>query len=225
LIEVNLLPGNRKTGRKRRRPSFAIPKLDGLAGDRWSTGAAALVVLALLSIGWLHFSVAGKAEELEVAIEAASRDSIRLADVIDRADQLRARRDSIAERVAIIQEIDGSRYVWPHILDEVARALPDHTWLTRVAQITSGNPPSFRIEGRAGTLFALTSFMEALEASHFIRGTTLVSSAQAPLPGGGDHRRVYNFVLEASYQEPSPEIIQTEPLFDGTVLPPVTEED
>lgn len=93
MIEVNLLPGGRKRGRAKRRRAFALPKLDGLAGDRWTTVAGGMVVIALVVIGWLHFSVAGQAEELEVAIEAAARDSVRLADVIERAEALQARRD------------------------------------------------------------------------------------------------------------------------------------
>jgi Tfp pilus assembly protein PilN len=226
VIEVNLLPGSGKARRSRRRRSLSLPTFRGLPGDRWVVGAAALVVLALGSIAWMSVAVAGEAEEYEVRIEAAARDSVRLADVIVRTEGLQARRDSIAQRVAVIQEIDGSRYVWPHIMDEVARALPDYTWLSRIQPLTTSGTILFRVEGRAGTYFALTSFMEAMEASPFIRGTTLVSSARGPLQASaGDERTVYNFVLEAEYRDPPPELIQTEPLFDGTVAPPVPGED
>jgi hypothetical protein len=42
-------------------------------------------------------------------------------------------RDSILSQIRTIQQVDGDRYVWPHILDEVSRALPPFTWLVNVA--------------------------------------------------------------------------------------------
>lgn len=223
MIEVNLLPGGRKRKRSKRSLSFSLPSIGGFAGaDRWVVGAGTLVVVSLLSIGWLFLSVAGEAEELEVSIEEAVRDSARLAEVIERAEGLQARRDSIAQRVDIIQQIDGNRYVWPHILDEVARALSDYTWLDRLEQVTTGDPLVVRIEGRAGTIFALTSFMEALEASAFLRRTELISTDQLTA-SQENGRRVYEFTLEAEYTEPPIDLVETEPLFDGTVQPPVAQ--
>ena len=78
----------------------------------------------------------------------------------------------------IIQEIDGARYVWPHIMDEIARNLPEYTWLTELLQVSLGDELQFRLVGRAGNNFALTQFMENLEASLFIRGVRLLSTDQ-----------------------------------------------
>jgi Tfp pilus assembly protein PilN len=228
VIEVNLLPGGRKQSARRRRLTLSLPRLkrgDSRPSiprvDPWTSGAAAAVIIALLGSGWLALGVAGEVEELEMQVEVALRDSIRLADVMERSSTLQARRDSIAERVAVIQEIDGARYVWPHLMDEVARALPDYTWMVRLLQISRGEQVLFRLEGRAGTYFALTSFMENLEASPFIRGVRLLSSEQTPVTGeGGVTQLVYEFVLEASSADPPPEIIETVPLFGPSVLPP-----
>jgi Tfp pilus assembly protein PilN len=35
--------------------------------------------------------------------------------------------------VNIIRSLDDDRFVWPHVLDEVSRALPQYTWLTTLA--------------------------------------------------------------------------------------------
>lgn len=225
MIEVNLLPGSHKQGRKKRRASRGIALPSGLTGDRWVTGAAVMVLVALVGIAWMHLAVAGEAEELALEIEAAEQESIRFAGLIDRTEALQARRDSIARRVSVIQEIDGSRYVWPHIMDELARALPDYTWLNRIQQVTAGEPIIIRIEGRAGTYFALTALMEALEDSPFLTGTELISADQVALDGSvGMERRVYRFVLEAQYRSPPSGMLRTEPLFGGSVNPDVGEE-
>ena len=223
MIEVNLLPAQGK-GKKRKGPrrSLPSPSLAGFAGDRWVLSASVLSAMALVVVGWLFFAVAGEAEELEVRIEAAQRDSARFADVIRRAETLQARRDSVVARVLVLQEIDGSRYVWPHVMDEVGRALPNFTWLTRINQVAPLPNMTFRIRGRASTYFALTSFMENLEASPFMRGVRLITSDQVVIqvPGSGG-RNIYEFELELAWQEPPAGVIEREPLFGPSVALPI----
>lgn len=219
MIRVNLLPGSR-TARKRGL-SLSLPKrkAGGRAGsgsrpDGWVLGAAVAAVLALATAGWLYFGISGRADDLTVQIEQAVRDSIRYADLINDATALQARRDTLAERVSLIQEIDGARYVWPHILDEVSRAVPEYTWLTAVTQVTPGPAPSFRLEGRAGNTFALTRFMTNLGDSPFLRDVTLIAANQvAEQDASGRAEQVQQFTIEAVYRTPPPELLQLVPLF------------
>ena len=56
---------------------------------------------------------------------------------------------------ATIRSVDSDRYVWPHLLDEVTRALPPYTWLVdmgpaRVAA-TTAPAPSAPAAASAGT--------------------------------------------------------------------------
>ncbi len=225
MIEVNLLPGGKKRQAKGSGFKLSLPSFGGGKGGRgsrrdgWMLGSAAVIALALGGMGWMFFGTGSRASQLEVAIEEAVRDSARYADLIQKTEGLRARRDSIGRKVSIIQEIDGGRYIWPHILDEVSRALPDYTWLTQMVQVA--NPDGdislieFRLEGRAGNNFALTRFMENLEASPFIRNVRLVMSEQVSeaVEQGNGQRQVQQFTLNASYEEPPTEMIETVPLF------------
>jgi Tfp pilus assembly protein PilN len=38
-------------------------------------------------------------------------------------------RDSLGRQIATIKSVDGDRYIWPHVMDEVTKALPAYTWL------------------------------------------------------------------------------------------------
>lgn len=216
MIEVNLLPGGRK--RPSRGLSFSLPSFGGGGGgpdmDRWMLGSLAVILLALGYMAWLYTGVAGEQEEVEVALEEAVQDSVRFADLIARTNELTARRDSVAEKVGIIQEIDQNRFVWPHILDEVARALPDYTWLGGLTQV-SLDPLQFRLQGLAGNNFALTVFMEQLEASPFIEGVRLISSEQVLQGDAGTGQVLIQFQLEAAYVQPPIEFLETVPLFGG----------
>jgi Tfp pilus assembly protein PilN len=212
VIEVNLLPGGRK--RQSRKRSFALPtfSMKGPPGDRWVQGALLVGVLAVGAMGYFWFSLQRSEEEIDVALEASVQDSARFADLIARTQRLQARRDSIVERVAVIQEIDQGRYIWPHIMDELARALPDYTWLTELAQVGS-DPLRLTLRGRAGNNFAVTVFMDQLEASPYFRDVDLLSTQQAPqdIEGGG-RQVVYAFDLQLTFEQPPLESLETVPL-------------
>jgi Tfp pilus assembly protein PilN len=45
-----------------------------------------------------------------------------------------AQRDEVLGQLSMIKTIDDNRFTWPHIMDEVSRALPPYTWLTSMAQ-------------------------------------------------------------------------------------------
>ena len=187
-----------------------------------------MVIVVVAISAFLYLTTSGTHGELMVSIETAVSDSSRYADLIQQNDALTARRDSIAQRVDIIQEIDGDRYIWPHILDEAARALPDYTWIQELMQVSAGDPLQIRIGGRAGNNFAVTQFMENLEASLFIRGVDLVRSEQEVVPSGGGTSRIVNgFELEASFEFPPMELLDHVPLFDaataGGEAPPTVE--
>lgn len=229
MIEVNLLPGGKKRSGGGGKFSLALPKfgggLPGISlpkGDRWTVGAGAAVVLAILVGAWLFMGVSGVAEERQVEVDAAVADSTRYHDLIQRTTALKNRNDSISERVDVIQEIDKKRYVWPHLMDEVARAIPEYTWMTRFNQMVRGETVSFRVEGTSGTLLAVTTFMENLEASPFIESVNLISTAQVEVPigEGGGTQLVYDFVLDAMESIPPAEVIETVPLFDPLLVDP-----
>ncbi len=228
MIEVNLLPGGRKGGGGDR---FSLGSLAGaIKGlrDRGGGGGGVgpsfdgymgfFAAAAAISIGFMAFSflsVRGENEELNVQLEAEIQDSIVNAATIQNANRLRARGDSIQQRVAIIQEIDADRYTWPHLLDEIASAVPDYTWLREVIY-QSENPLTARVAGRAGSIFAITRFMRRLEASRFLRGVDAVTIQEMPSEEDSADL-VFMFELTMIYDPPSLDELESVPLFsDGT---------
>ena len=133
------------------------------------------------------------------------------AGVISQINQLQAQGDSIETRVAVIQEIDRHRYVWPHILDEIAAAVPDYTWLREILYQADG--PQVRIGGRAGSIFAITNFMNRLEASRFLRSVN-PETIQEVASEGDPNDLVFLFELTLMYDQPPIEELETVPLFE-----------
>jgi Tfp pilus assembly protein PilN len=217
VIKINLLPS--ATRRSQRR----LPSLGGLrpkggiampSVDRWMLFLVIAWMVGPLLTAWLFFGARNQISDLDIAIESARMDSARYAEMRAANAILLARQDSIAQKLEIIQEIDAGRYAWVHVMDEISRALPSYMWLVNVTSkpITSAlEAPRFTIEGRAGNTFALTEFMQELEASPFLRTINLMSTNQIR----EGEALIYAFVLEGEFQTPSPDLIQTVPIFQA----------
>ena len=222
MIEVNLLPGGKKSAPKGDPLAFfknigAKLRSGGGGGgkglDPYMGFFAVAAAIAIGYIGYTFLGVRSEREELQVRLEEERQDSIRFAALIEQTNALTARRDLLARRVEIIQGIDANRYVWPHLLDEVASAVPEYLWLSEV--VYAGDAPlQVRILGRAGSLFAVTNFMRRLEASRFLRNVQLQGSQQQPSEQNPADL-VQVFELLVFYEPPPLEELDRVPLFDG----------
>ena len=229
MIEINLLPGSAKRTR-RRMPKLAVGGLGKAKLPKLNQGLAIMVIAWVIGIGlfaWMFVGGRTRLATLEDQIAAARLDSVRLAQTIATADTLQKRMAAAAGKLKVVQEIDASRYVWAHLLDEAARALPEHTWMVQVSNIAVDSGvmyPKFSLEGRTGNNLALAQYLAQLEQSPFIRNVRMRESQLVR----EDDKLVYSFLLEAEYEPPPPDIIETVPLFasapptDSAVAAPPT---
>jgi Tfp pilus assembly protein PilN len=122
--------------------------------------------------------------------------------------------------------VDGDRYTWPHLLDEITKALPAYTWLVDIAHTPPPPPPprpagavadttqpparppvAFQINGRTIDIQAYTRFLRQLEASPWIVDVTPVS-AQTVVE---KERAITAFTIRASYMRADSAYIRTAP--------------
>jgi Tfp pilus assembly protein PilN len=131
MITVNLRPDLK---RKRTRKSFAI-NLDGVR-SLGSKIKDPLLLVAVVSwvcvLGWLSFVFVGTARELSALtpqLEQSRSENKRFKAFLAEKRHQETVRDSLVAQIGTIRMVDGDRYVWPHLMDEVTRALPPYTWL------------------------------------------------------------------------------------------------
>jgi Tfp pilus assembly protein PilN len=136
MIEINLLPG---AGKKKAASRQAV-NLGALATgfssrlrDKFMIGAIAALVVSGAAIGLLYTMQAARESSLSERRDRAMRDSTRYANFLTERYRAEAARDSLLRQVHLIQSLDEDRYVWPHVMDEVSRALPQYTWLTSLS--------------------------------------------------------------------------------------------
>lgn len=141
MIQVNLLPG---TSSKSQGRSFDIGGMlsNATAGirDKFMLAAVGSVGTVVLAVGLLFMSQSNLQRTLIDREQKAMQDSARYKVVLAAKDKAEATRDSLYQQVAIIKSIDDSRFLWPHLLEEISNALPQYTWLTVVTQTSA--PPS-----------------------------------------------------------------------------------
>jgi Tfp pilus assembly protein PilN len=131
MITVNLRPDLKR--KRARRPMQGL--LEGVRGLGSKTKDPLLLV-AVLSwvgvLGWLGFVFIGSTRELralEPQLEQSRAENKRFKAFLAEKRHQETIRDSLVAQIGVIHTVDGDRYVWPHLLDEVTRALPAYTWL------------------------------------------------------------------------------------------------
>lgn len=214
MIEVDLRPDrDRRRGRRR----LSLPSPERLPGwqevraDPWHWLFVACAVLVPLLVAGAWYVQRSEVAGLEARLERVRADSARLAERASLGDSLAARRDAIAERIERVRSLDRDRYVWPHLMDEMSRALPGGAWLTSIETERPSPGLRVRVEGMARTPVEITDYVRALEASPFVGGVEIRGSRRVAL----DRGYAQSFRLLVAYRSPPAGARRTRPLVSG----------
>ncbi len=240
MITVNLRP-DLKRKRARSPLQGVMESVRGAATKVKDPLMLASIVTWVGVLGWLGYVVVGTTHELnalEPQLEATRSEHKRFKAFLTEKRHQETIRDSLVAQIGVIRTVDGDRYVWPHLLDEVTKALPAYTWLVDMAFATSAaqqQPPpppnprgaaakkdtvaapfvapavSFNINGRTVDIQAYTRFLRQLEASPWIVDVTPVS-AQTVVE---KERPVTAFTIRATYRHADSAYIRTVPLSES----------
>ncbi len=197
LIEINLLPGAKK---KRGGASFELPDFKELltqVKEPLLLGAIASWAIGIAAVGTIWFMEKDRTASLEPELARFRQESRQFGDLIDERNRQQALRDSLMVDLESLRAIDGDRFVWSHIMEEVTRALPELTWIVSLDAIAVQDglsadgtaqpaPVQFSLEGRTSDLQGFTRFMSQLERSPWLSnvrtgGTQTVMEAEQPV--------------------------------------------
>lgn len=141
MIEINLLPGKKKKAATGAGFRLALPDFQGLIAtikNPWLfvVSAAAIIVIGGGLFAFIAYSTRLRILNSKLAdVQAEKR---RFDAVIAQKRQSEKIRDSLVAEINVIRGIDADRYVWPHVLDQITKALPPYTWLTGIS-VAGGN--------------------------------------------------------------------------------------
>lgn len=185
MIEINLLPGQKRKAAGAGM-GFKVPALSTLLTqikDPWLIGAVAAALIGIGGNVLLYGINKARLARADSQLEAVKAEKRRYDTVVEQKRRQERSRDSLAAEMTIIRSIDADRYVWPHMLDQITKALPPYTWLTQVqfagAAPTAAQPGvpaapdtstsmkgvQVSIDGRTVDIQAYTTFLRQLAAS------------------------------------------------------------
>jgi Tfp pilus assembly protein PilN len=157
MIQINLLPGSGKKTRSRGAGvdlAGGLSKIIARVKDPYLVAATVSAIVAALAVGGMYVTQRAATAGVQAALETAQQDSIRFSAVIAEKRKAQAERDSVLRQVHLIEAFDARRFVWPHIMEEVSRALPAYTWLTSISQtntdavLAAARPPAPPAKGK-----------------------------------------------------------------------------
>jgi type IV pilus assembly protein PilN len=174
-----------------------------------------LVFLALvIGLGAFYF-FQRKAFDRENALLATARaEKAKLVYVETKLEEQRKARESLDQKINLIESLNAQRDLAPRLMDEFSRRLPDWVWLTEIVYDAKG----ISIKGRALSNNLIADYIANLEASPQIMNVNLVSSTQKTTRGD----QYLEFALRAAVEkkpEPVPAAAPAEPAAKKGVQP------
>lgn len=221
MITVNLRPGQKRkaAGGGGADVLAQFKALGARVKDPYLVGSIAACALVALWIGFSLVSGNARYSALGPELEQAQDEYRRFDNLLKQKRRSELIRDSLLAQITTIRSIDGDRYIWPHIYDEVAKALPAYTWLTTMtampprqlpegADSTVPPPLVFRLEGRTMDLQAYTRFLRQLEASPWVAGVMPMEAKTIV----DKERPVTQFSIQAEFHPADSAYIRTVPI-------------
>lgn len=230
MIEVNLLPGQKRKaaggGAKFKLPDFKAILTS--IKDPWLIAAVVAWILIGGSAVALFLYDSAKKASLDSRVTTERREADRYSTYIAEKRAQEKRRDSLVVQINVIRQIDQVRYVWPHLLDQITKALPPYTWLQDMQQTATppalpsangqkptpddssatANAVNVTLNGRTVDIQAYTTFLRQLAASPWITDVTPATS-QTVIESD---RPVTQFSVSFKYKQADSVFIRTVPL-------------
>src|SRR5947208_11832137 len=137
MIEINLLPGKKKRAAPGAGFKLGLPDFRGLIAsvkNPWLMAASATSAVVITGIVLLFFAQTARLRVAEARLDAVRVEKRRFDAVISQKRQSEKIRDSLVAEINVIRGIDADRYIWPHLLDQITKALPPYSWRHDVSE-------------------------------------------------------------------------------------------
>jgi type IV pilus assembly protein PilN len=152
MIRINLLP---REGKTQRRQSASFN-----AGDM--VLPVVILTIAGVVLAGTFASQRSRVSTLMRSISEIDAQSRALAPQIARVQRLAQERAELDLRLGIINKLEQGRTQSVRLMDELARCVPDHLWLTGATQDATS---SLSVEGVTFSNLVVSDFMSRLERS------------------------------------------------------------
>lgn len=192
MISINLRPGAKRAapGRSMAGLGESLKGLSARVKDPMLAAAIGLSLVVLIGALWGFLGTSMQLNRLRPELDEVQQENRRFRTLLGQIRREERIRDSVATELVTLRQVDRDRYIWPHILEDVSRALPPATWLVAVAPVSGAaggmlvdstgmvvRPPlQVEITGRTMDIQGFTRFMRQLEDSPWLSAVAAISA-------------------------------------------------
>lgn len=224
-IEINLLGGPKR--KRKAGAGISMPNVGEMVKeikDPLLIGAIGAVVVAVAFVAILFTMMQSQFAPLVAEADQVRAESRRYSNLIAQKRHAERLHDSLAAELRAIREIDADRYVWPHVLEEVTKALPDYSWLVGLQSTqpvggdiegdsTVAAPVQVALDGRTSEIAAYTRFLRRLAASPWFVNVTEGPATTVVDEQSG--KAVQSFSITATFRQADSAFIRIVPVTES----------
>ena len=174
MIRINLLAVERGAVKR----ASLIP-----AAHRVTIAAGLVLFLTVMVIGWWFWSLRRTSQQVDQEITRAEQELVQLRSVLVQVQKFEAQRAQLQQRVTLIEQLRRGQTAPVHVIDEIAKALPERLWLTEMVQ----RGGDVTLAGMTTSNMGVSDFVANLEASGwFKRPVEIIGTETTTDPKTGD---------------------------------------
>ncbi len=224
IIEVNLLGGPKK---RKGGGGISLPNIGELikgVKDPLLLGAVGAWIVVGAAGGFLFVTMQAQLSTLQSEAQVIRAEARRFSNMIAQKRRAEGLRDSLMLELQDIRRIDSDRYIWPHVLEEVTKSLPDYTWLVSMNVVQTAPIPGaetdasqqqaavrFMVDGRTSDISAYTRFLRNLANSPWV--TNVVPGANRTVVE--DDKALTAFSITATFRQADSSFMRTVPVVES----------
>jgi type IV pilus assembly protein PilN len=187
MIRINLLAVERGAAKR----ATLIP-----AAHRVTIAAGLILVLTVLGIGWWFWWLRSESQQVDQDLVRAEQELAQVRSVLAQVQKFEAQRAQLQQRVTLIEQLRRGQTGPVHVIDEIAKAVPDRLWLTELTQ----KGPDMTMAGMTTSLTGVSDFVANLEASGwFKKPVDIIGTETTSDPKAGD---LVKFSVKATVNNP-----------------------
>lgn len=159
MIKINLLVESRAEKVSR------APRMSISAAGMNNYIVLGLLLVGLGIIGYMWYSLTTELSSLEEQVATNRREYETLKPIIEMVQQFKEKNEKLKKKIDVINTLKANQQGPVRIMDEISKALPDLTWLTRV-EVRGG---SVMLSGQALNENAVANYVTNLKASPYFK--------------------------------------------------------
>jgi len=176
MARINLLPWREEQRKEQLRQFLTI------------MGLSALLMLAIIAL--VHIQIAGMIDKQITRNNYLKQEIAKVEKQIKEIDNLAKERKRLLARMEVIEQLQRNRPEIVHLFDEIAKIMPEGTYLVSLKQ----QGKNLILEGRAQSNARVSALMRNIEASPWLANPQLQIIKKDPKSESEER----NFVLRAT---------------------------